>query len=78
MWIRYDPVQCNNFLFQANATPQDLSQVTTAPKIKKEWSDIDFEDMESWQVEQLHRAIGEQVNKEDIGKEYMDQLMRRS
>ncbi|CDS03004.1 hypothetical protein LRAMOSA00406 [Lichtheimia ramosa] len=45
---------------KANATPQDLSQVTTAPKIKKEWSDIDFEDMESWQVEQLHRAIGEQ------------------
>lgn len=52
--------------------------MTTAPKIKKEWSDIDFEDMESWQVEQLHRAIGEQVNKEDIGKENMDQLMRRS
>lgn len=64
MW--YDQVQCNNFLFQANATTQDLAQVTSAPKIKKEWSEIDFEDMESWQVEQLHRAIGEQVNKEDI------------
>ncbi|KAG2226466.1 hypothetical protein INT45_014210, partial [Circinella minor] len=43
-----------------NAKVQDLSQVTSAPKIKKEWSEVVFEDMEAWQIEQLYRAIGEQ------------------
>ncbi|KAG0175374.1 hypothetical protein DFQ30_008766 [Apophysomyces sp. BC1015] len=42
------------------AKPQDPNAITKAPKIKKEWAEIDFENMESWQIEQLHRAIGEQ------------------
>lgn len=41
---------------------QDESQASTAPKIKKEWSIIDWDEMEAWQVEQLHRAIGDQVS----------------
>ncbi|KAI8098512.1 formyl transferase [Halteromyces radiatus] len=43
-----------------NAKTQDISQATKAPKIKKEWANIDFDLMASWQIEQLHRAIGEQ------------------
>ncbi|KAL1931459.1 hypothetical protein VTP01DRAFT_9601 [Rhizomucor pusillus] len=45
---------------KANAKVQDESQASTAPKIKKEWSIIDWDEMEAWQVEQLHRAIGDQ------------------
>ncbi|KAI9488042.1 formyl transferase [Zychaea mexicana] len=43
-----------------NAKVQDLSQVSSAPKIKKEWSEIVFDDMRAWQIEQLYRAIGDQ------------------
>lgn len=43
-----------------NATTQDVSKATKAPKIKKEWSEMDFTNMSAWQAEQLHRAIGEQ------------------
>ncbi|KAI8061669.1 formyl transferase [Gongronella butleri] len=43
-----------------DARVQDVSQATKAPKIKKEWADLDFGMMASWQVEQLYRAIGEQ------------------
>lgn len=42
------------------ATSQDATQATKAPKIKKEWSVLDFEHMYAWQAEQLNRAIGEQ------------------
>ncbi|CAO3577578.1 unnamed protein product [Absidia cylindrospora] len=44
-----------------DAKVQDLSKVTKANKIKKEWADLDFHAMASWQIEQLHRAIGEQM-----------------
>lgn len=43
-----------------DAATQDISKVTKAPKIKKEWSELDFVNMSAWQAEQLHRAIGEQ------------------
>ncbi|GAN05966.1 methionyl-tRNA formyltransferase [Mucor ambiguus] len=43
-----------------DATTQDVSKATKAPKIKKEWSEMDFVNMSAWQAEQLHRAIGEQ------------------
>ncbi|KAI8139305.1 hypothetical protein BJV82DRAFT_258121 [Fennellomyces sp. T-0311] len=46
--------------YKKHAQVQDLSQVTSAPKIKKEWSEIDFSEMEAWQVEQLSRAISDQ------------------
>ncbi|KAI8335783.1 formyl transferase [Chlamydoabsidia padenii] len=42
------------------AKVQDVSQATRAPKIKKEWTELDFNLMASWQIEQLHRAIGDQ------------------
>ncbi|KAI9315975.1 formyl transferase [Dichotomocladium elegans] len=45
---------------KATAVPQDISKVSMAPKIKKEWAEVDFADMDAWQVEQLHRAIGQQ------------------
>ncbi|RCH82314.1 hypothetical protein CU097_002861 [Rhizopus azygosporus] len=45
---------------KASARNQDVSQATKAPKIKKEWSEVDFENMTAWKVEQLSRAIGEQ------------------
>lgn len=45
---------------KVNAVPQDVSKATKAPKIKKEWSDIDFLHMSAWQAEQMNRAIGEQ------------------
>lgn len=43
-----------------DATIQDVSKATKAPKIKKEWSELDFVNMSAWQAEQLNRAIGEQ------------------
>ncbi|KAI8994756.1 formyl transferase [Pilobolus umbonatus] len=43
-----------------NASIQDSSKVTKAPKIRKELSEIDFTKMAAWQAEQLHRAIGPQ------------------
>lgn len=43
-----------------NATVQDVSKATKAPKIKKEWSELDFVNMSAWQADQLNRAIGEQ------------------
>ncbi|ORZ00375.1 formyl transferase [Syncephalastrum racemosum] len=46
--------------FKANAKEQDESHVTQAPKIEKSWSHVDFTDMTAWQIEQLHRAIGDQ------------------
>ncbi|KAF7728336.1 Golgi transport complex subunit 4 [Apophysomyces ossiformis] len=45
---------------KSEAKPQNPDGITKAPKIKKEWSEVDFSVMESWQIEQLHRAIGEQ------------------
>ncbi|ORX52775.1 Methionyl-tRNA formyltransferase [Hesseltinella vesiculosa] len=42
------------------AKVQDISKATKAPKIKKEWTEIDFSLLASWQIEQLHRAIGAQ------------------
>ncbi|ORZ25439.1 formyl transferase [Absidia repens] len=44
-----------------DAKVQDLSKVTKANKIKKEWADLDFNAMASWQIDQLSRAIGEQM-----------------
>ncbi|KAI8047853.1 formyl transferase [Gilbertella persicaria] len=44
---------------KANAVVQDASKATRAPKVKKEWSELDFNNTSAWQVEQLHRAIGE-------------------
>ncbi|KAI9483462.1 MAG: formyl transferase, partial [Benjaminiella poitrasii] len=43
-----------------NAQIQDISQASKAPKVRKEWSELDFKNMSAWQAEQLHRAIGEQ------------------
>ncbi|KAI8370456.1 formyl transferase [Radiomyces spectabilis] len=43
-----------------HAITQDITKATKAPKIKKEWSEIDFATMQAWQIDQLHRAIGEQ------------------
>ncbi|CEP20149.1 hypothetical protein [Parasitella parasitica] len=43
-----------------DAKIQNLSMATKAPKIKKEWSELDFATMSAWQAEQMHRAIGEQ------------------
>lgn len=51
-------------MIKANAKPQKEEEVTKAPKIKKEWSEIDFAEMDAWQIEQLHRAIGDQVQGE--------------
>lgn len=45
---------------KANAVVQDVSKATKAPKVKKEWSEMDFVNMSAWQAEQVHRAIGEQ------------------
>jgi methionyl-tRNA formyltransferase len=45
---------------KANAMTQDVSKATKAPKIKKEWAEIDFSKMSAWQAEQMNRAIGEQ------------------
>lgn len=42
------------------AQVQDVSKATKAPKIKKQWSELDFFNMSAWQAEQLNRAIGEQ------------------
>jgi methionyl-tRNA formyltransferase len=47
-------------LKKASAKTQDVSKATKAPKIKKEWSELDFKEMSAWKVEQLSRAIGEQ------------------
>ncbi|CAO3625531.1 unnamed protein product [Cunninghamella blakesleeana] len=46
--------------YKKNAITQDISQATKAPKIKKEWAQVDFKSMAAWQIEQLFRAIGEQ------------------
>ncbi|CAO3692810.1 unnamed protein product [Rhizopus stolonifer] len=42
------------------AKTQDITKATKAPKIKKEWSEVNFEQQEAWKIEQLCRAIGEQ------------------
>ncbi|KAG1057734.1 hypothetical protein G6F43_000452 [Rhizopus delemar] len=47
-------------LKKASAKTQDVSKATKAPKIKKEWSELDFKEMSAWKAEQLSRAIGEQ------------------
>jgi methionyl-tRNA formyltransferase len=41
------------------AIPQDITQVTKAPKVQKEWAELDFVNMTAWQAEQINRAIGE-------------------
>lgn len=43
-----------------NASVQDITKATKAPKVNKNWSVLNFQDMKAWQAEQLHRAIGEQ------------------
>lgn len=43
-----------------NASTQDITKATKAPKVNKNWSVLNFHDMKAWQAEQLHRAIGEQ------------------
>ncbi|KAI7908081.1 formyl transferase [Cokeromyces recurvatus] len=51
---------CNLYERKQNAQKQDISQATKAPKVKKEWSELDFKNMSAWQAEQLNRAIGDQ------------------
>ncbi|KAG2237495.1 hypothetical protein INT48_005531 [Thamnidium elegans] len=51
---------CNLENCKNNATIQDVSKATKAPKVKKEWSEVDFVNMSAWQADQLSRAIGEQ------------------
>ncbi|KAI8578429.1 hypothetical protein K450DRAFT_246755 [Umbelopsis ramanniana AG] len=43
-----------------NATVQDMTKVTKAPKIKKELAHVDFEGMEAVDIEAIFRAIGHQ------------------
>lgn len=43
-----------------NAQVQDISKATKAPKVQKNWAELDFVNMSAWQAEQLNRAIGEQ------------------
>ncbi|RUS15295.1 formyl transferase [Jimgerdemannia flammicorona] len=51
----------NYDVYKENATMQDTTQVTHAPKITKDMAFIDFETMPAETIERLHRAIGHQV-----------------
>lgn len=51
---------CNLEERKKNATSQDITKATKAPKVNKNWSEMDFVNMKAWQAEQLNRAIGEQ------------------